>query len=177
MENYKKHSLGHRAFFLFLSKRIKLVIFFFVLTGFAWYAQRWVPTNDLYISNYIVEIMALLSAAYFVMVLFWTYMEYRFYTFMFTEEAFIMTAGYVIRNETAALYHQIQNVNIQRGPLDRAVGVSQIVIFMTGNEKESTHNKIVLPGVGKTKAKMVQKELLVRARGHIQGSLREIEPQ
>jgi putative membrane protein len=158
MENHKKHSLGHRAFFLFLSRRIK----------FAWYAERWVPIEYLYLSDYIVKIILLLSCAYLFMILFYTYMEYRFYTYMFTEEAFIMTEGYVVRNESAALYHQIQNVNIQRSPLDRLTGVSQIVIFMTGAEKDTNHNKIVLPGVGKKKAKLVQKELLVRARGHIQ---------
>lgn len=168
LENYRKYSLGHRAFFLFLSRRIKLVILFFAITAFAWYAERWVPFDYQYLAVYIVKILLLLSSAYLFMVLFWTYMEYRFYTFMFTEEAFIMTQGYVVRNELAALYHQIQNVTILRGPLDRLAGVSQIVIFMTGAERDTMHNKIVLPGVGKTKARLVQKELLVRARGHIQ---------
>jgi membrane protein YdbS with pleckstrin-like domain len=169
LENHKKHSLGRRAFILFLSRRIKFAIFLFLLTWFAAYAQKWVPFDQLYLSNYIVKIMLLLSCAYLFMVLFYTYMEYRFYTYMFTEEAFIMTQGYVVRNEIGALYHQIQNVNILRGPLDRLTGVSQIVIFMTGIEKDTAHTKIILPGVGKTKAKLVQKELLQRARGHIQG--------
>ena len=97
----------------------------------------------------------------------WTYMEYHFYTYMFTDEAFIMTSGYIMRNELAALYHQIQNVSIQRRPLDRLAGVSKIVIFMNGAEKDAAHNKIVLPAVGKTKAKLVQKELLMRARQHM----------
>ena len=86
---------------------------------------------------------------------------------MFTDEAFIMTSGYIVRNELAALYHQIQNVSIQRNPLDRLVGVSRIVIVMTGSEHDAAHNKIVLPAVGKTKAKLVQKELLIRARKHV----------
>ena len=47
------------------------------------------------------------------------------------------------------------------------VGVSKIVIFMNGAEKDAAHNKIVLPAVGKTKAKLVQKELLIRARQHM----------
>lgn len=175
MENDKKHSLGHRAFIRFLSRRIKLSILFFVLTAFAWYAERWIPMDYGYIADYVVKIMLLLSVIYFLVVLFYTYMEYHLYTYMFTDEAFIMTKGYIVRNELAALYHQIQNVNIQRGPLDRVTGVSQIVIFMTGAEKDSTHNKIVLPGVGMTKAKLVQKELLMRARGHI--SSREVESE
>ncbi len=143
---------------------MKLVILFFVLTIAAWYSERWSPAYYLPFVQYGVEILALFSALYFLAIAFYTYMEYHFYTYMFTDEAFVMTYGYIMRNEFAALYHQIQNVNIQRGPLDRIVGVSQIIIFMNGSEHAGAHNKIVLPAVGKTKAKLVQKELLVRAR-------------
>ncbi len=170
MENQKKHSLGHRAFLLFLSHRIKFAIFLFVLTGATWYSERWIPTSDPAYAiwgDFAVKVLLLVSITYFLMVLAWTWLEYHFYTYMFTDEAFIMTYGYVVRNETAALYHQIQNVNIQRNPLDRLAGVSQIVIFMTGSERDAAHNKIVLPAVGKKKAKLVQKELLTRARRHV----------
>jgi membrane protein YdbS with pleckstrin-like domain len=171
IENDRKHSLGHRAFFLFLSRRIWWAIFLFLLTAVAWYSERWFPAGEFAIwGTFAVQVLALISLAYFLMVLFWTYMEYHFYTYTFTDEAFIMTYGYIVRNETAALYHQIQNVNLQRSPLDRLSGVSQVVIFMTGSEKDSAHNRIVLPAVGKKKAKLVQKELLVRARKHVSDS-------
>ena len=169
MENHKKHSLGRRAYLLFLSKRFKFVVLFFVLTIAAWYSEQWAPGYYLPFVQYGVELVALFSVLYFLAVMLWTYMEYHFYTYMFTDEAFIMTSGYIVRTELAALYHQIQNVNIQRGPLDRVTGVSQIVIFMNGGEHSGAHNKIVLPAVGKTKAKLVQKELLVRARKHMTG--------
>jgi len=169
MENHKKHSLGQRAYILFLAKRIKLVIFLFVLTGALWYSERWLPPYYIPIGDYAVQLFALTSGLYFLALLLYTYMEYRFYTYMFTDEAFIMTSGYIVRNEMAALYHQIQNVSIQRNPLERLAGVSQIVIFMTGSERDAAHNKIVLPAVGKTKAKLVQKELLMRARRHMAG--------
>jgi membrane protein YdbS with pleckstrin-like domain len=167
MENSKIHSLGHRAFFLFLLKRIKLAAFLFVLWGAAVYAAGWLPQEYAYIGIYITEFLLVVSASYFAIILLLTYFEYRYYTYSFSEEAFVMTYGYVMRNEVAALYHQIQNVNIVRRPLDRMVGVSQVVIFMSGSEREASHDKIVLPAVGKTKAKQVQKELLMRARRHI----------
>ena len=167
IENHRKHSLGKRAFLLFLSKRMKLVIFFFVLTVAAWYSERWAPPYYAPFVDYGVNLLALFSVLYFLAIILWTYMEYRVYTYTFTDEAFIMTSGYIIRTELAALYHQIQNVSIQRNPLDRLAGVSQIIIFMNGSEKDAAHNKIVLPAVGKTKAKLVQKELLIRARQHM----------
>lgn len=167
MENHRIHSLGKRAFLLFLSKRMKLVIFFFVLAAAAWYSERWAPSYYAPFVDYGVNLLALFSVLYFLAMILWTWLEYHFYTYMFTDEAFIMTSGYIMRTELAALYHQIQNVSIQRSPFERIVGVSKVIIFMTGAEKDAAHNKIVLPAVGKTKAKLVQKELLIRARQHM----------
>lgn len=165
MENDKKHSLGQRAFWVFFFGRVLWVLIFFGIAFGAWYVERWISFDYLPYADYVTKLLFLLAGAVLFMVLFWTYMEYHFYTYTFTPEAFIMTSGYVTRIETAALYHQIQNVNIQRSPLDRIIGLSKIVIFMSGSER--AHNKITLPAVGKRKAKLVQKELLVRARRHI----------
>jgi membrane protein YdbS with pleckstrin-like domain len=173
MENHKKHSLGRRAYLLFLSKRLKLVILFFVLAVAAWYSERWSPAYYLPFVQYGVELLALFSALYFLAILLWTWLEYHFYTYTFTDEAFIMTYGYIERNELAALYHQIQNVNIQRSPLDRMAGVSKVIILMTGAQHDPAHNKIILPAVGRKKAKLVQQELLTRARRHMAGNYPE----
>jgi membrane protein YdbS with pleckstrin-like domain len=167
MENDRKHSLGQRAFLVFLFRRIKFAVFLFLLVFACWYVERWLSQGIMTYVDYATKMLFLVATAYFLMVLFWTFMEYRFYTYTFTHEAFIMTSGYVTRTETAALYHQIQNVNIHRRPLDRFIGVSQIVIFMSGSGRDAPHNKITLPAVGKRKAKLVQKELLVRARRHV----------
>jgi membrane protein YdbS with pleckstrin-like domain len=164
MENHTKHSLGHRAFFFFLARRIKFSLFLFALTLAAWYSERWIPSAHAEWGMYATEFLLALSVAYFALVFIRTYIEYRYYTYMFTENAFTMTSGSFLQKEVAALYHQIQNVNIERRPMDRLAGVSQIIILMAGPH-ESANNRIVLPGVGKTKAKLVQKELLSRARG------------
>ena len=165
MDNHQRHSLGSRAFFLFLLKRIKGVIIMFACTWGIWYCQRYIPQFHLW-TDYAARLLLALSCAYFIYVLTRTYLEYRYYTYTFTEEAFLMTYGYMVRNEIAALYHQIQNVNIQRGISDRLIGVSQLIIIMTGIDKNGQRNQIILPAVGRTKAHLVQKELLVRARRH-----------
>ncbi|MDR3581822.1 MAG: PH domain-containing protein [Candidatus Pacebacteria bacterium] len=168
MEDHRVHKLGHRAFFLFLSRRIKFAVFLFVLTGAVWYADRRLLQGEWsFWAGYAAEVLLLISIAYLLMVLLRTYVEYRCYTYTFTEEAFVVTNGYVTHREVAALYHQIQNVNIERGPFDRVIGVSGIVIILSGAQHDAAHNKIVLPAVGKTKAKLVQKELLVRARRNV----------
>lgn len=147
---------------------MKLVLFLLAVTLALWYSERSLPADYLAWSDIAVKFVGLVTAAYFLILLLLTYLEYRVYTYMFTEEAFLMTSGIATRDEVAALYHQIQNVNIARSPLDRMVGVSQVVILMTGaGGQDGGHTKIILPAVGKTKAKAVQKELLVRARKHV----------
>ena len=166
MENFKKHSLGHRAFLRFLFKRIKIFLILFIIAFAAWYAERWVTGDYAPYADYAVKLLWLIVVLCFAIFFLYAYLEYHYYTYSFTDEAFIITYGYMVRNEVAAVYHQIQNVNIRRGVLDRFMGVSEIVIFMTGSDRESRRNQISLPAVGRTKARMVQQELLQRARKH-----------
>lgn len=168
MEDYKKHSLGRRAFLLFFFRHIKSALYLIVIAAGVWYAVRWVPADYSVWGNFTAEIFAIIAGGWLVLVLLEGWLEYRNFTYMFTNEAFVMTSGYMTRQETAALYHQIQNVNIERGPWDRLSGVSKIIIYMTGAEKDSTHNKILLPALGKKKARIVQQELLQRARRHFE---------
>lgn len=174
MEDQKTHRLGHRAFLLFLSKRLKWVIFFAIVSGAVWYSERWL-TGDYaqyaFWIGYADYLLWVITGTILLLVVLRSYLEYRYYTYTFTNEAFLMTYGYIMRNEIAALYHQIQTVNILRSPLDRLAGVSKVVIIMTGaGGHDSGHNRITLPGVGKKKAKTVQQELLLRARKHFQAA-------
>lgn len=164
VDNGKKHSLGQRAFLVFLFPRLKWVTFLAAFTIAVWYAERWIPIDYMEWGIYAAQLLLALTIALFVFVFFETYMEYRYYTYLFTEEAFIMTYGYMTRNEVATLYHHIQNVNIERSVLDRFIGVSKLIILMTGSDRLTQRNQIVLPALGRKKARFVQAELLRRAR-------------
>ena len=106
----------------------------------------------------------LVAGAIIFLVAFRAFLEYHYYTYVFTDNAFIMTYGIIVQRELAAPYHQIQHVIIKRTMLERAVGVSQILIFLTGADKEESQMKIILPAISGRKAKLVQKELLTRMR-------------
>jgi len=172
LEDNKKHSLGNRAFIIFFSRRLKWILFLFAITAGVWYAERWIPPAQAEWGTYAAQLLLAVSIAYFAFIFLETYLEYRYYTYLFTEEAFIMTYGYLVRNEVATLYHHIQNVNIERSVLDRAIGVSKLII-MTGSDRDTRRNQIVLPAIGKKKARMVQNELLRRARRHAAAALDE----
>src|SRR5579871_6859155 len=120
LQTDKKHKLGSRAFFVFLFARIKFAVFLFILAFAVWYAERWVPYDYFVWNDYAARILLLVASCYFFFIFLRTYFEYRYYTYFFTDEAFIMTYGYVVRNEIATLYHHIQNVNIERSVVDRS---------------------------------------------------------
>ncbi len=166
MENDKKYFLGHRAFSIFLLRQLKSALILPIFAFFLWYSERWIPFVYQPWIDYAARAVFLVGAAYLLFVIIRTRLEYRCYTYTFTDEAFIMTNGFIVRNEFAALYHQIHNVNIRRTVADRMIGVSQLVILMAGLNREGQHAQLILPGVGKKRAKMLQKELLIRAREH-----------
>lgn len=169
LETHKKHSLGRRAFLLFFLRRIKGPLFLFVLAAAIGYSERWFSAQGVALVwiDFAARLVFLTALFYLLAVLLVTYFSYRVHTYMFTDEAFMMTSGFATRSEVAALYHQIQNVNINRSPTDRLIGVSQVVILMTGSDRDAGHTKIVLPAIGRAKAKLVQQELLTRARRHV----------
>jgi membrane protein YdbS with pleckstrin-like domain len=160
----KVRSLGHRAFYLFLLRRWKFIAIVAIVVWALWYAERWVPMDYAPFAGYAVWVAMLVGGALIFLVVFRAFLEYRYYTYAFTKDAFLMTYGVIVQKEVAAPYHQIQHVVINRTVSDRAIGVSQIVIYLAGADKEESQMKIVLPGVGKKKAKLVQGELLVRMR-------------
>ena len=170
LETNRVHSLGHRAFYFFLLRRSKLIAIVVIVVGFLWYAERWVPMEYAPFTSYAVWVAMLVTIAVIFFIAFQAFLEYRYYTYAFTDEAFIMTYGIIVQRELAAPYHQIQHVIIKRSVFERAVGVSQILIFLAGADKEESQMKIVLPAVSGRKAKLVQKELLMRmqiGRAHV----------
>lgn len=161
------HHLGVRAFILFLGRHIKwpfiFLLFLIVLSIEIGRITNLLPPYYSPFAPFIFESLWLLWGALMVFVLFRSYFEYRGYSYRFDDEYFNVTEGYVTRNETGVVYHQIQHVTIKRGILDRLVGTSHLIIVMnmTGNNPSASH--IVLPALNKNKAKLIHRELLRKA--------------
>src|SRR5579872_7142540 len=87
LENNKKHSLGERAFIIFFFGRVKFLGLLIAVTIGVWYADRWVPPTYSMWSEYAAHLLLAITVAYFFFVFLETYMEYRYYTYLFTEDA------------------------------------------------------------------------------------------
>ncbi len=167
MDFDRRHHLGKRAFTLFFLKQLKLALFLVAAAVLLWlWSGRATGNMTLYV-DYAARLMALLALGWLVYVFLRTYLEYRRYTYHFQDNAFVVTRGLFVLNEIAVVYHQIQTVTLVRSVLERAVGVGRIVIVLAGpGHAASREFRIELPGVGHEKARLVQKELLHRARTH-----------
>jgi uncharacterized membrane protein YdbT with pleckstrin-like domain len=116
------------------------------------------------------EVICLAWVGFMIFILFSSYFEYRGYSYRFDDEYFHVTNGYITKNETGVVYHQIQHVTIKRGIFDRLIGVSNLIIVMnlTGGNPSTSH--IVLPALNKNKAKLVHRELLRKAYRRTKGT-------
>lgn len=160
----ERYRLGKRAFFLFLAQRIKLSIFILAAVFLFWYFEDAIPPAYAIFNTYILEFGLLLFASVLLLIVVRTYFEYKGYSYKFEKEYFAITKGYMIKNELAIAYHQIQHVNVRRNLLDQMLGICHLTLVTAGSN--NMQDSIVLPAVGKTRARIVQQELMRQARHH-----------
>lgn len=156
----QSHRLGKRAFMIFLSGRLKLVLFLFLVVVLVWYEQGQLPVDY---ADLILKSCILLFVFVLVLRVVRTTFEYLGHSYKFDDEFFQVTEGYITRNEIAMAYHQIQNVNIKRSIMDRSMGVSQLVVVMSGTNTKGEVD-VILPALDRHIARMIQKEIMRRSR-------------
>ena len=169
MDFSKAQRLGGKAFLFFLSKRSKLPVLLLAVIIVWWTQQDRLSPQYLYLSNYALKLAILLWVAFTAFKLLRTYFEYRGYEYRFDDEFFQITRGYITKQEIGVVYHQIQNVTLRRGMMDRISGVSHLIIMMAGHP-DQRQAQVVLPALNKEIARLIQKELLREARRHAVGA-------
>lgn len=168
LDTDRTHRLGGRAFLLFFGRGLLITL---VIAGLIaatwWYGSVYVPKQYVIFYVYGLKLAAVLLLGYFLFKLSHAYLAYRSHQFRFDDEYFHITRGYINREETGVVYHQIQTVAIERPLGARMVGVAHLTVIMSGAGKgeKPAH----LPALDLRRARMVQKELLARARRHQQG--------
>lgn len=178
MDFGETHHLGFRAFIIFLGRHLKWPIILLIVLVLLW-TQRGLIANTTYslqlfgvtVTGYDVQLIAvfafkvllLIWLGIVVFVLFRSYFEYKGYSYRFDDEYFHITNGYIIKNVTGVVYHQIQHVTIKRGIFDRVAGVGHVIIVMNVIGNNPGASEIVIPALDKKKAAMVHRELMSRS--------------
>lgn len=162
LDTSRTHRLGIRAFFLFLGwGAFYILLLLALLFAWWWYGARFVP--DAYVEYYVysVKLFALVITGYAAYRLLHAFFDYRSHRYRFDREFFHVEKGYINKREVGVVYHQIQTVTVERPLGARMVGVAHLDII-TSSSGHAQNAK--LHGLDMKKARLIQKELLERAR-------------
>jgi membrane protein YdbS with pleckstrin-like domain len=94
----------------------------------------------------------------------WVRLRYRRWVYQIREEAIYLERGVVVHRRTLVPYVRIQHVDTSRGPLERALGLSTLVVYTAGSRGAD----ISIPGLTPEEASDLQgrvKELAIEAEG------------
>jgi membrane protein YdbS with pleckstrin-like domain len=99
-----------------------------------------------------------------ILVLVWVHLRYRIWTYRVREDALYLERGVVTTVKTVAPHVRIQHVDTQRGPLERALGLSTLVVYTAGSRGAD----VAIPGLRTDVAADLQrrvKELAIESEG------------
>lgn len=159
--------LGYRAFWMFLLQKSRFVLapiaLFGVITIVGQYVE--IPIDLQMPLQQAQTVLLIIFGVVFVGSFIVAGFQYAAYEFMLDEHALKMRSGILNIQIEAIPYRQMQNVDIERNILYRALGVSRIVILTAGTEDVQTGNDSqgVIPVLDKHLAMQVQEELLRRS--------------
>jgi membrane protein YdbS with pleckstrin-like domain len=100
----------------------------------------------------------------FVLGVAWVRLRYRRWVYQIRKEAIYLERGVVVHRRTLVPYVRIQHVDTSRGPLERALGLSTLVVYTAGSRGAD----VSIPGLTPEEASDLQsrvKELAVEAEG------------
>ncbi|WP_246988501.1 PH domain-containing protein [Halorientalis marina] len=84
-----------------------------------------------------------------------TLLLYRSWRFAVESDALELKRGVLTRVETAVPFVRIQHVDTQRGPLDRLLGLSSVVVYTAGSRGAD----VTIPGLSPDRAEKLRNRL------------------
>ena len=97
--------------------------------------------------------------------------RYRRWRWQLTERALEMRYGVVVHRHEAVPYFRVQQIDIERGPVDRLLGLATLQVTTASASGSGS-----LPGIAEGEAPLVRQELLLRAAeaiGHHGGDVND----
>ncbi len=143
--NYQR--LGYKTFWLLALQKSKFAGLGLGLTVVLYFLKLNlnISLTDL-ISKAIVILLAF-SLLSFIASLANGWAEYINYKYLLDENGLKIQKGIVNKEEMAIPYRQIQNVDIERGPLEQIFGLSRLVILTAGHEDKPESDKEESEGI------------------------------
>jgi membrane protein YdbS with pleckstrin-like domain len=87
----------------------------------------------------------------------WARADYRNWSYVLADDVLELRHGVVSRVHSAIPYFRVQHVDITQGPLERALGISRLVIHTA-----SAATDAAIPGIGSGEAEGLRRVILAR---------------
>ena len=111
-----------------------------------------------------VQVGALSVLVFLALGVVWVGLRYRVWVYQVREDAIYLERGVVTHVRTLVPYVRIQHVDTSRGPIERALGLSTLVVYTAGSRGAD----VSVPGLRPHEARDLQqriKELAIEAEG------------
>lgn len=89
--------------------------------------------------------------------------RYRRWGYRMGSDAIRIVSGWVFRKDTVVPFARVQHIDVSRGPIERAFGVSTLILHTAG----SYNSTVALPGLALADANRMREEI----RAHIRHDL------
>ncbi len=84
-------------------------------------------------------------------------LSYRYWTWSVHEDAIELTHGVVVRRHSVVPHHRIQQIDIERGPVERILGIATLVLRTAAATTDAR-----IPGIGSEHSEQVRRALRER---------------
>lgn len=82
-------------------------------------------------------------------------LRYRVWRFALEDDALYLERGVITRVETAVPYVRVQHIDTHRGPVERLVGLSSVVVYTAGSRGAD----VTVPGLAPDRARRLRDRL------------------
>ncbi|MFW5922550.1 MAG: PH domain-containing protein [Halodesulfurarchaeum sp.] len=90
------------------------------------------------------------------------HLRFRLWRFEVQSDALFLHRGVLTRVRTVVPYVRVQHVDTQRNPLERAIGLSRVVVYTAGSRGAD----VTIPGLDPERAESLQEQLRSLAGEH-----------
>jgi uncharacterized membrane protein YdbT with pleckstrin-like domain len=158
--------LGGITFFIFFLKRCPFLIIIILFLAAAIFGKTYIPLEYAQYGDLAVSVLTAIFFIFIFIILFIAWLEFIRYKIYITPESIKINRGILSEEQIGIPFRHIQDATIKRGIFYQLIGVSALVLNVSGDEGAqavSRETKIILPALNKKLALKIQDEILKKA--------------
>lgn len=167
------YPLGNRTLVMLIIKRCFFVFFLVIILFLGLFGLQYVSAEYVNVAIYVFIGYLMVSLLLSVGGIFLGWLEYWRYEIVLGDKNLKMQRGLISVEQVGIPYRYIQDIKIERSLLDQIIGVSELMVTISGSEQQEIHpgegtsgniHRIILPAIENKIARQIQEIVLNRAQ-------------